>query len=122
MARERRSTGRPDSRAKQFGNFVIGFACGVVQGAADKGVLPSTCDGASKIKMSVPAGNDESQRVFRFVTCGRRACLAGFALVEQHRVDVAFQMVDGNQRQARCQGQSFGIGDADEKRSGETRA
>ena len=37
-------------------------------------------------------------------------------------MDVAFQMVDGDERQAVGEGQSLGVGDAHQKRSGETGA
>jgi len=43
----------------------------------------------------------------------------GLALVEQHGVDVAFEVVDGDQRKIVGEGESFGIGDADEERAGE---
>ena len=44
---------------------------------------------------------------------------SGLALVEEDGVDVAFEMVDGDERDVLRVGQGLGIGDADEERAGE---
>ncbi len=44
------------------------------------------------------------------------------ALIQQDGVDVAFKMVDGDERNVLRVGQSFGVGDADEQCSGEAGA
>jgi len=43
-----------------------------------------------------------------------------FVFIEEDGVDVAFQVVDGDEREVLGEGQGFGIGDADEECSGET--
>ena len=45
-----------------------------------------------------------------------------FPLVQQHRVNVPFEMIDGDQRQPLRKGQSLGVGDAHQQRSGQSRA
>jgi len=46
--------------------------------------------------------------------------LCGLAFIQEDGVDVAFQMVDGDEGQVVGEGESFGVGDADQKRSRET--
>jgi hypothetical protein len=41
--------------------------------------------------------------------------------VQQHRVDVPFKVVDGDQRQPLREGQRLGIGDAHQQRAGQSR-
>lgn len=48
--------------------------------------------------------------------------IALLPLFEQNRMDVAFEMVDGNQRLVESEGQSLGIADAHQQRSGEAGA
>ena len=67
------------------------------------------------------AGDDQGQGGFRvrlrtLPTSGR-----GFALIQQDGVDVAFEVVDGDERQTLREGQSLGVGDAHQQRSGESR-
>ena len=45
-----------------------------------------------------------------------------FALLEKDGVDVAFEVVDGDEGKFVCVGESLSVGDADEKRSGEAGA
>ena len=47
--------------------------------------------------------------------------IALLALFEQHGVNVAFEMVDRDQRFIERESQSFGVTDAHEKRPGKTR-
>jgi len=39
--------------------------------------------------------------------------------MQKDGVDVAFEMVDGDERQTLCEGEGFGVGDADEQCSGQ---
>ncbi len=43
-------------------------------------------------------------------------------MLEQHGVDVAFEVVDGDERLAERVGEGFGVADADEQRAGEAGA
>jgi len=49
------------AEAEKLGDFVVGFAGGVVNGAADEGVVPGAVGGTGEIKMGVAAGDDEGQ-------------------------------------------------------------
>ena len=49
------------SEAKEFGDFVIGFACGVVESAANEGVVPGVFERADKIEVGVTAGDDKCE-------------------------------------------------------------
>ena len=125
------------AEAEELGDFVEGFAGGVVNGAADEGVMPRAVGGVREIEMRVAAGDDEGEgcasarrtvlidpspnRVTGVSLDALRLC-RGFALVEQDRVDVAFEMIDGDEWEVVGEGESLGVGDADEKRSGEAGA
>ena len=50
------------------------------------------------------------------------AWCSGFALIQQHRVDVAFEVVDGDERKLVGEGQRLSVGDADQQSSGEAGA
>ena len=66
--------------------------------------------------MGVAAGDDErEQGEFH----GRFGALAG---LHEDGVDVAFEMIDADQRLVEAEAEGLGIGDADEQRSGEARA
>jgi hypothetical protein len=73
--------------------------------------------GLGKKEVSMPAGDDQGQglRVFRL---GVRGSLA---LVEQDSVNMALDMIDGDERQALSEGEGFGIGDSHQERSCQTR-
>src|ERR1700735_3784836 len=108
------------AEAEKLGDLVIGLAGGVVQCAANEGVLPGVGNGLGEVKMGVAAGDDQGQSrivVWSLAIPGlnrirsepwsgtrgagslRGPCLpVVLTLVEQHGVDVAFQMVDGDQR------------------------
>lgn len=49
------------AEAKQLGDFVVGFAGGVVDGAADEGVAPGAVGGGGEEEVSVSAGDDEGE-------------------------------------------------------------
>ena len=46
------------AETEELGDFVVGFACGVVDGAADEGVVPGAVGRAGEIEMCVAAGDD----------------------------------------------------------------
>ena len=57
-------------KAEELGDFVVGFAGGVVEGAADERVMPGELiaigDGRGAVEVSVSAGDDEGECVFCF--------------------------------------------------------
>ena len=104
------------AEAEELGDLVVGFAGGVVDGAADEGVGPGAVGGAGEIEMGVAAGDDEGEggltlalsRVLALPPfpnpfgrtaerMGHRNARCGLALVEQDGVDVAFEVVDGDE-------------------------
>jgi len=81
--------------------------------------MPGAGGWASEIKVGVSAGDYEGEGGFVGIArCGGRR----LAFVEQDCVDVAFEMVDGDEGQGGGKGQGFGVGDADEERAGESGA
>ena len=85
-----------------------------------------------EIKVCVPAGDDQRQRrlvawIFaNSVILSERSeskdLLLGFTFIQQHGMDVPFQMVDGNQRQFLRKSQRLGIGNAHQQRPGKSRS
>ena len=60
------------TKAEEFGDFVEGFACGVVNSAADESVRPCAVWWARKEEMRVTAGDDEGEGLcIRRGGCGR---------------------------------------------------
>ena len=49
------------AEAEELGDFVVGFAGGVVDGAADESVGPCAVRGLREIEMGVAAGDDEGE-------------------------------------------------------------
>jgi hypothetical protein len=47
------------AEAEELGDFVVGFSGGVVDGAADEGVVPGALGGTGEKEMGVTAGDDE---------------------------------------------------------------
>ncbi len=107
---------------EQLGDLVVGFAGGIIDGAADERIGPCAVCRTGEVEMSVSAGNDEGQRgvagILRVAVVVEDVLL--LALVEEDGVNVAFKMVDGDERKILREGQRLGIGDADEQRAGET--
>ena len=52
------------AEAEKLGDLVIGFAGGVVDGAADECVVPGAVGRAREIEMSVAAGDDQGESWF----------------------------------------------------------
>lgn len=117
-----RSTGIAESQ--EFGDLVVGLTGGVVDSTAYERVAPCAVGWTGEVEMGVSAGDDEGQGgVFRI----RGAAiiveeLLLLTLVEKDGMNVAFKVVDGDERKILRVGQRFGIGDADEQRSGKARA
>ena len=122
------------AEAEQLGDFVVGLACGVVDSAADERIGPGAIDGLSRVKVGMSARDDEGQasglRVLRigwaaarFSKCcfceSRIGIARRLGLLQQDSVDVAFEVVDGDERQVFCEGQRLGVGDADEQGAGQ---
>jgi hypothetical protein len=47
------------AETEELGDLVVGFAGGVVEGAADEGVGPRTVGWAGQVKVGVAAGDDQ---------------------------------------------------------------
>ena len=101
-------------------DFVVGFAGGVVTGATDAGIgkLPGAVGGLVLhfVDNGVAAGNDQAD--------GGKfgAAIAGGAGFEKNGVDVAGEMVHGEERLAQREGESFAVGEANEQGADEARA
>ena len=101
--------------AEQFGYLVVGLACGVVDGAAYVAVGPEAvrCTGG-EVEVAVAAGDDGGEQ-----RAGVGEVLFG---LKQDGLDVAFEVVDGDERETGAEGQGFGEADADEERASQAGA
>ena len=105
------------AEAEEFGNLVVGFAGGVVDGASHVAISPDVvafrlrCETLPpcQIQMRVATGDDKRKQ--RELHRG----FAAFARLHQNGVDVAFEMVDGDERLVEAEGEGFGVGDANEQ-------
>ena len=96
------------SQAKQLGNFVESLSGSIIAGMADIFIGPAFVLLRGEIKVRVSSRNHQSQhRKLQFV-------VAFLPLLQQNRMDVTFEVVDGNQRLVESEGQRFGIADADQ--------
>ena len=107
------------AKAEKLGDLVVGFAGGVVDGAADEAVGPGPLGGLGEIEVGVAARDDQGEG--GLVVAGVEA-IGGRSLFEEDGVDVAFKMIDGDEREALGEGEGFGVGDADEECAGEAGA
>ena len=104
------------TQAKQFGDFVESLAGCVIASVADIFVGPTVVVLLGQIKMRVPSRHHQSQY-------GKlQLVIALLPLFQQNRMDVAFEMIDRNQRLVEGEGQSLGIADAHQQRSGKAGA
>ena len=106
------------AEAEELGDLVVGFAGCVVDRSAyvaiDPGAVASLL--LREVKMRVAAGDDEGQeREFH-------RGLGAIARLHQDGVDMAFEVVDRDQRLVEAEGEGLGVGDADQQRTGEARA
>ena len=108
------------AEGEEAGDFVVGFAGRVVTGATDAGVgkLPGAVGSLVLyfVDNGVAAGNDQAD--------GGKfgAAIAGGAGLEKNGVDVAGEMVHGDERLAQREGESFAVGEANEQGADEARA
>ena len=98
------------SQSQQLRDFVERFAGGVVASVADILVGPASSPLLCQIKMRVSARDHQRQH--------RETQLAvpPLPFFQQHGVNVAFQMIHGDQRLVQRKGQRLGIADADQQR------
>ena len=119
------------AEAEQLGDFVVGFAGSVVEGAADEGVMPGAVRGAGEIEMGVAAGDDQSQGC---AVGSRAACpavhdsgpthlwLRRFAFLSRTAWMWPSRWLTAMSGRLLGEGQGLGVGDADEQRAGEAGA
>ncbi len=104
------------AEAQQLCDFVESFAGRVVAGVADVFVGPTLLLLRRQIKVRVSSRHNQGEH-------GKlQLVIALLPLFQQNRMDVAFEMIDGNQRLVEGEGQSLGIADAHQQRSGEAGA
>ena len=94
--------------AEELADFVVGFAGGVVAGAAEEFVSKI---GFAAVEVGVASADDESER--------REF---GFGVFKEDGVDVAFEVVDGDEGDFAGEGEGLGEGDADEEGADEAGA
>lgn len=99
------------AQAEQLSDLVIGFAGGVVDGATDVAIVPCALLLVGQVEVRVASADDECELL-----------LGGLCGLHQNGVDVAFKMIDGQQRFAQSVAVGLGKGDADEQGSGQTGA
>ena len=112
------------AEAEELGDFVVGFAGGVVDGAADDAVVPGCRFArlAGEIEVGVAAGDDEGEGGNRTSDGEPSSWGPGVGCFHQDGVDVAFEVVDGDEGLVEAEGEGFGVGDADEEGAGEAGA
>jgi hypothetical protein len=103
------------TETEQLGHFVEGFAGGIVARFAQEAIAETFAD---LEQVSMPAAHHQRQGG-QFGPGGLRLAAPGF---ENDRVDVAFQVVDCDQRKTAREAQRLGIGQAHQKRSHQSRA
>ena len=101
-------------QAEQLRDFVEGFAGSVVEGLADVAVVPGVVVLGGEVEVGVSAGDDEGEE--------RVGIREGLLRVHQHGVDVAFEMVHGDQGLLRGEGEGLRKRDADKQCAGEAGA
>ena len=112
------------AQAEVLGDFVEGFAGGIVHGVAHQAVMVAEAVAAvgerragDVVERGVAAG--DHQRHHRELDRARLRSL--LFLFQQHGMDVAFQVVDPDQWFAQRPGHSFGVGQADQQRADQPR-
>ena len=108
------------AQRKHARDFVVGFAGGVVARAADARVVKIAAR-----RSPLPMSRDR-ERCGRRRRSGRRQAASGVASggvrLQKHRVDMALEMIDADQRLFQRHGERFAVGDADQKRADQARA
>ena len=102
-------------QAEELGDLVEGLAGGVVEGLAYVAEVPRLFGRlGGEVEVGVAAADDEGEE-WGGVGEGR-------ACVHENGVDVAFEVVDGDEREVGAEGEGLGEADADEQGSGEAGA
>ncbi len=105
------------AEAEEFGDLVEGFSSGVVYGAAYVAVVPGGFPALlGEVEVGVSAGDDEGEEGELHGGVGASAGL------HEDGVDVAFEVVDGDEGFVEAVAEGLGVGDADEECSGEAGA
>ena len=107
------------AESEHTGDFVVGFAGGVVASAADASVgkfgagrVAIRRGGRDMVENCVAAGDDEADS-------GHLRMARGEVRFENYGMNVAFQVIHGDERLVERQGENFTVGHADEERAGE---
>ena len=99
------------AQRQQFGHFVEGLAGSIVARVPDVAVRPTPALLLGQVQVRVAAGDHQRQhREIDFV-------IALLPLLQQHGVNMAFQVVDGDQRLLQGKRQRLGITDTHQQRS-----
>jgi hypothetical protein len=107
-----RSTGIAES--EKLSDFVEGFACSVIASVTDVAILPRVSDLLGEIEVRVSAAHDQREhREFQIA-------IASLPLLEEHCVNVSFEMIDGDERLVGSEGQGFCVADSDQQCAGES--
>ena len=103
------------AEAEELGDLVEGFAGGVVDGVAEVAVVPGWCRGARRDRGGCGRRRRRTRGADRRVSgeCG--------GVLHQDGVDVAFEMVDANQRLPAPTRRPW-LAETDEQRAGKARA
>ena len=100
------------TETEQLCDLVESLAGSVVTSVANIVVSPPLIVLRGQIEMCVPSRDNQSEH-------GKlQLVIALLPLFQQNRMDVTFEMVDGNQRLVEGEGQSLGVADAHKQRSG----
>ncbi len=97
------------AESQEFRDLVVGFAGCVVARFSEQSIGEALADFEH---MRMAAADDERERGVFNVGAG----------LQNHRVDVAFDMVDGDERQIAGKAQGLGVGDADQERANQAGA
>jgi len=104
------------TEAEQLGHLVKGFAGCIVERAADVAIGPGAVFFVGEIEVRVSAADDQCEE-------GQlKGGLLRLPHLQQHGVDMALQVIHGDERLAQREGERFGIGDADQQRACEAGA
>ncbi len=106
------------AKTKQLGDLVVGFACGVVEGAADELVAPGAVCGLGEVQVRMTSGDDKGKGGLVLLGSGGSV----LALFEEDGVNMAFEVVDGDDGEIAREGEGLGVGDSDEECAGEAGA
>ena len=101
---------------EQLGDLVEGLAGGVVAGVADVAVGPAGVVTLGEVEVRVSSADNQGQH------WKLQVAVAVLPFFQQYGVDVAFEMVDGDERLVGSEGEGLGVAESDEQGTGEARA